>query len=55
MFSELNARVRRWRRYQATQRALEALDAHVLNDVGLHRRMAAPDCERVMLRTLGLR
>jgi uncharacterized protein YjiS (DUF1127 family) len=55
MISELSARVRRWRRIQATQRALEALDARTLKDVGLHRRMPSPDCERAMLRTLGLR
>tara|TARA_R110001606_G_scaffold68979_4_gene157629 strand:- start:14 stop:181 length:168 start_codon:yes stop_codon:yes gene_type:complete len=55
MIALLLAQFRRWQRYQATQRVLETLDAHTLKDVGLHRRNATPDCERVMLRTLGMR
>lgn len=55
MISRLAARIERWRRVQTTQRMLAALDARTLKDVGLHRRIATPDCERVMLRTLGMR
>lgn len=55
MLTYLIARIGRWRRYQATQRVLETLDSHTLKDIGLHRRNPTPDCERVMLRTLGMR
>jgi uncharacterized protein YjiS (DUF1127 family) len=55
MMTRITNQIDRWRRMQATQRVLEALDARTLKDVGLYRRTDPQTYERVMLRTLGMR
>jgi uncharacterized protein YjiS (DUF1127 family) len=55
MMTRITNQIDRWRRMQATQRVLEALDARALKDVGLYRRTDPLAYERVMLRTLGMR
>lgn len=55
MMTRITNQIDRWRRMQATQRVLEALDARALKDVGLYRRTDPLAYERIMLRTLGMR
>lgn len=55
MFATIASKYDLWRRYRRTQRILDALDARTLKDVGLVRRRGDVSCEKVMLRTLGMR
>lgn len=55
MFATIASKYDHWRRRRRTQRILDALDARTLKDVGLVRCCGVVSCEKVMLRTLGMR